>query len=828
VLRAPAHKQGKQSTMLKNENKGKCLLQGIAKADSLIQTCKRRHKIARIFLLYTALTNLDFSDAFAVNTNVNSPSPVVANFVLNDNDTLTATGDTTFFDDLIINNGTGIFIASGYIMDVRGVIKESGGTGNLTKNISAGTLNLWNVNTYTGLTNVNGGTLALVDVGSVSSSTTFTLNSGTFDISAATTNPTVNNFGGSASTVNLGSRTLTINNTAFKTYAGSFQGVGGRLVLDGNQFFRLTGASTYTGGTVIKSTSGDSGIDLRDVSGLGTGTIEIQNNAALAIYASGTLSNNIITSDGLSMLSITNGNAVTFSGGISGTGILKRGDLGNATITNPNNTFSGNILIGGGTLALSGNGSISSSSRLTFYISSGNPGTFDISAANSDPTIKDLDGVAGGCVILGNRNLIFGTTTGLDFPGVISGNGGIIKQGAGLQTLSGVNTYTGATTINGGSLEINGSIDRGMTVNSGGTLAGTGIIGNGGAYHIVNNGGTVAPGSSLTSAYGTLTVTGNYSGTGTLNIALKAATLPVTTDVADLAVTGTADLNQTSLTLTPAAGTYTPNASYTILNAGSVVGKFTNDGALAYINDVYKPKVTYGATSVKVKLVADRANPAAAATASSFPQAPVYDYIASLPKDPDSDFGHIMAGLVLLPVSAQVEAVEAINPTSNSTVSTASMQTTTTSTITGGRMAAMRGAARGGATAAPAAFNGSAKGATALTQMLGMKSFEAIKGLSTTLGAFQADVKDNMEQQVQSSNGQGGIWLHTFGNHSTQKDEANSNGFRGKSAGAMVGLDKKLTDNLLAGIGLGLSYCQMLCMKTFRQHILASYFGLLF
>jgi fibronectin-binding autotransporter adhesin len=62
--------------------------------------------------------------------------------------------------------------------------------------------------------------------------------------------------------------------------------------------------------------------------------------------------------------------------------------------------------------------------------------------------------------------------------GVISGAGGITKQGATTLTLSGNNTYSGATTVEQGKLIVNGSVaNSAVTVQSGATLGGSGTVG---------------------------------------------------------------------------------------------------------------------------------------------------------------------------------------------------------------------------------------------------------------------------------------------------------------------------------------------------------------
>ena len=175
------------------------------------------------------------------------------------------------------------------------------------------------------------------------------------------------------------------------------------------------------------------------------------------------------------------------------------------------------------------------------------------------PTIGALNG-SGGNVLsnIGTAAITVGNGGGTgSYPGTISngsGSLGLIKTGAGTQTLSGNNSYSGGTTVAGGTLQLGhasamGSSSAGVTVNSGtvdlhgfsptiGALNGSGgavqsnvagavalTIGNGGAGGsyagtIQNNSGTV---SLIKTGAGTQTLSGNnsYSGgttvtTGTL------------------------------------------------------------------------------------------------------------------------------------------------------------------------------------------------------------------------------------------------------------------------------------------------------------------------
>ena len=77
----------------------------------------------------------------------------------------------------------------------------------------------------------------------------------------------------------------------------------------------------------------------------------------------------------------------------------------------------------------------------------------DISVTGSQ-TVNNFSGVAGTTLKLGANILTFVTADSGTFAGVISGTGGLVKQGAGTQTLSGANTYSGGTALNAGTLVV--------------------------------------------------------------------------------------------------------------------------------------------------------------------------------------------------------------------------------------------------------------------------------------------------------------------------------------------------------------------------------------
>lgn len=87
----------------------------------------------------------------------------------------------------------------------------------------------------------------------------------------------------------------------------------------------------------------------------------------------------------------------------------------------------------------------------------------------------------------------------------LTGSGPLAKLGAGTLLLTGNSLgFAGTTSIEAGTLSVNGSLCGDVNVASGGRLQGTGTVCD------TTNAGAVAPGNSI----GTLTVAGDYAGTG--------------------------------------------------------------------------------------------------------------------------------------------------------------------------------------------------------------------------------------------------------------------------------------------------------------------------
>jgi autotransporter-associated beta strand protein len=97
---------------------------------------------------------------------------------------------------------------------------------------------------------------------------------------------------------------------------------------------------------------------------------------------------------------------------------------------------------------------------------------------NTNRSVGALQGLAGSLVELGSGTLSLGANNqATTFSGVISGAGGLIKQGTGLQVLAGANTYAGLTDVQAGGLSITGSVAGNAAVAGGARLGGSGGLG---------------------------------------------------------------------------------------------------------------------------------------------------------------------------------------------------------------------------------------------------------------------------------------------------------------------------------------------------------------
>ena len=335
--------------------------------------------------------------------------------------------------------------------EFNGVIADGGSNnqvgGGLT--ILSGQQYLKGINTYTGPTEIrNGATLVLgqifndqmmeVVVGSIATSSGLRSN-GTFDISNVTSAASITSLSGSGN-VNLGANTLTITNADNNNFSGVIAdgglngGVGGSVALQSGQQ-RFSGANIYTGATILNGGTlylasdfgltanidvpengnvaniiGDPGVQVNSQNAITVNrgaTLDLINitlsrdlilNGGTVSDATSTIAGSVTLTANSTFSSVAGDTLIVagvISDGNSGFGITKTG-TGNLNLA-ANNTFTGATTISQGVLALTGTGSISSSSGVT------NNANFDISATNSNVTINILTG--SGTTNLGSQNL---------------------------------------------------------------------------------------------------------------------------------------------------------------------------------------------------------------------------------------------------------------------------------------------------------------------------------------------------------------------------------------------------------------------------------------
>ncbi|WP_230413190.1 autotransporter-associated beta strand repeat-containing protein [Paraburkholderia antibiotica] len=216
----------------------------------------------------------------------------------------------------------------------------------LTK-AGAGTLTLSALNSYTGTTTVNSGTLAMGIANAIASSSAVTVNSGA-TLALQDFSQTVNNLSG-AGAITLGSQAstvLTANNTAATTFSGAISGAGG-LSKTGAGALTLTGTNTYGGGTTISA-----GTLNGSATSFGSGSI--MNNAALVIDqpVNAALANSIngtgtLTKTGAGSLNLTGDSMLTGATTVAAGRLAVNGSLVRSAVTVQNGaTLGGNGTVG--------------------------------------------------------------------------------------------------------------------------------------------------------------------------------------------------------------------------------------------------------------------------------------------------------------------------------------------------------------------------------------------------------------------------------------------------------------------------------------------------
>jgi len=413
--------------------------------------------------------------------------------------TLTLTGSNSYSGGTAVNLGT----LNGNALSLQGNIADAlgaavafnqttsgtyagaiGGAGNLTKT-GAGTLTLTGSNTYTGLTDVQAGTLATGASYRIASTSALRISGGTLDISSyiegggavtmtsGTIAGTTGQLNGiSYNFINSGVVTAALGGNSTIVKSGT-----GTVVLAGNN--TQNGAITINGGTLQLGNGGTTG-SLQSSSA-------ITDSATLAFDRSDTLTQ-----------------GANFAATISGSGGIVQMGTGR-TILSGSNSYSGGSTVSSGTLQLA-NAHALGAGGLTV-----NGGALDLHG--NSVSVPAFSGAAGTVTntLSGTATVTANISGAFSYAGSIADGAGIValnKSGAGTLTLSGSNSYSGGTTVSSGSLQIGNA----------NALGTGGVTVNGGALDLHGNSVSVsalsgAGGKVTNTVAGTVTFTANTSGT---------------------------------------------------------------------------------------------------------------------------------------------------------------------------------------------------------------------------------------------------------------------------------------------------------------------------
>ena len=582
---------------------------------------------------FTANSTLEFQGNGIVNNSSNTQT-ITSNSLVQfssgssaGNATLVVDGAITFVDQSTAGSATINVSAGGFTLS----FTDDASAGNSTITVGSGSLAQFS-------TNASGGTARIIN------------NGGTVAISSLNSGMSVGSIEGSG-TFTLGGNQLTVGGNNLSTsVSGVIGGSGGSLIKVGSGTLTLSGANTYTGGTTVNGGL----INFTSAANLGTGTITLNGGGLQWATGNTTDISSRLAPLGAGGATIdTNGNAVRFATGLTGSGGLTKNG-GGALFLLANNTYTGGTTVNGGILHIGAEGgppgsivgtvtvngddshiaflSTSSAGNLAITLNGGTGhffgnstganatitanaastwfiensgsggqarfivnagGAFDISPlALSGTTAGSIEGA--GSVRLGSKQLSVGANNlSTTVSGVIADGGRNGGTGGSLVKVgTGTLTLTGANTFTGGTTVNAGGLVVNGSLASTVTLNGGMLGGSGTISGLVANGGMLAPGNSI----GTLNVGGNFSQSGGTYVV--EANAQGQSDRVN--VSGTATINGGSVQVAAAPGNYGTRTTYTILNAtGGVSGTYSSISSnFAFLT----PSLTYNANNVFLTL----------------------------------------------------------------------------------------------------------------------------------------------------------------------------------------------------------------------------------
>lgn len=524
---------------------------------------------------------------------------------------------------LSFNHGIDYTIeGNGSIAGIASLVKEGNGT-----------LRISTDNSYSGGTTITAGKLVVGNGG-----TTGTLGSG----------PVVND------------TSLTFNRSANLTIPNAISGTGS-VQFQGGATFTLTEANTYGGGTTVLAgtlkqgkagaiptpATGSATVTVASGATLDLGGFALAGTAAQPVVVSGpgtsptqgavVNSGTALASSGVSFLTLAGDTAIGSDGnrfdlvGTAGAGGILSSDplvprkltkVGSNQISLKTDNYSGvsEVVIEGGTLGVE-NDAFSTTTRTVTIQPTGalslwggrtlaNPFVIQGGTLRADNATTNL--VSGNILLNSTSTFAAAASTALTASGVISGTGGLIKDGAGDLTLNNANTYTGDTkVVSTGRLFVGNDLALGETSTielAGGagsqlTLATPGLTLS--RPILIKSGGRVNEGLIYANQAGTTTLSGDVTISGAHNAGGTFGSLAGT----ELVITG--KVTQTTLGLDPLQPTLATPVRVAARNGSIRFDNPANDFRWLYLSEsVIKIGANNGLSTAAVVSLGDNANAA--------------------------------------------------------------------------------------------------------------------------------------------------------------------------------------------------------------------------
>jgi autotransporter-associated beta strand protein len=406
-------------------------------------------------------------------------------------------GDNTVTGAVTLKGDSGIGVAAGTSLTLKGAVGEQGGPRQLTK-LGTGTLALAANNTYTGKTLIENGTLKMAAGECISNKSDLQINSGTFDLQLYTETVDALDSSAAAKVLLGGGRLIVGADGGSGTYRGAMTGTGG-LTKTGSGTETIDSDLAYSGATIV-----DGGTLLLNGQLTTSTPVQIKSGGTLQLGASDRLLDSATVSIesggqlGLNTCSVSEtigalagdgsvalgpagtrlalgagGGSGLFAGNISGLGDVEKTGAGTETFTSQN-AYGGTTYVTAGTLRIEhawalgslGTGTTVSSGatlEVAESITVGEPLTLVNTGVSEGGALRSAGGSNtwnGAITLAGNAYIGVATGSDLTLTTAIGQSGGtwrMQKVGGGTLTLNAANGYTGPTVVVAGVLQIGAS-----------------------------------------------------------------------------------------------------------------------------------------------------------------------------------------------------------------------------------------------------------------------------------------------------------------------------------------------------------------------------------